>query len=286
MKFIKGYNNYIFERDLDHFLNSLYIINEKNETFHILADKMVNFLSKIKDNKNKIIKFLDKMIKFLEKISMKKGKRILLYLLISIMSMTSLTSFNLRREYSDNMNMIELIDIAEKIKDENKSKDINIDDIVIPKIYKGDLDNFMHSIAQKESSGNWKAINNLGYMGLYQFGKIALKDIGLDYNKITPDNFRRNPNIFPPQLQNKAMKKLISNNLHYLRNYMDEIGNEYKGVKITKSGLIAAAHLVGAKQVKKFLRSKGKIDPVDGNGTSVSDYMLKFGGYNLSDIGK
>ncbi len=54
-----------------------------------------------------------------------------------------------------------------------------------------------------------------------------------------------------PEIQEKALNALLSMNKYRLRNYMHFIGVTINDVKITESGMLAAAHLVGAKSVKK-----------------------------------
>ena len=61
-------------------------------------------------------------------------------------------------------------------------------------------------------------------------------------------------------------------------------GRVINGVKITESGIIAAAHLGGAGSVKKFLKSNGRNGFKDGFGTSLRSYMKKFAGYETSGI--
>ena len=63
----------------------------------------------------------------------------------------------------------------------------------------------------------------------------------------------------------------------YIKKYE---GKRLHGVFITQSGVLAAAHLGGATNVKKWFRS-GK-DFRDANGTSITKYMKIFGGYSLS----
>lgn len=151
----------------------------------------------------------------------------------------------------------------------------------IPKI-KGEMKKFINAIAQKESSMDPTSINSLGYIGKYQFGKSALKDLGLNI-KINTNKFRNNPSIFPEHKQDEAMVKLLKLNKKYLGNYIDEyVGKTIAGVKITKSGLLAGSHLVGAGSVKEFLDSNGKIIPKDGNEVPVTEYIKKFGGFNLT----
>jgi len=45
--------------------------------------------------------------------------------------------------------------------------------------------------------------------------------------------------------------------------------------------MIAAAHLGGARSVKLFLTSDGRLDKKDILGTEVSNYMKRFGFYDL-----
>ena len=56
------------------------------------------------------------------------------------------------------------------------------------------------------------------------------------------------------------------------------------GVLITESGILAAAHLAGPGNVKKYLRSYGANDFADGYGTTVTYYMKKFSGYDTSFV--
>lgn len=144
-----------------------------------------------------------------------------------------------------------------------------------------DIETFMKMMAKRESSNDPNAINSDGYIGLYQFGTIALKDVGL-YPRIRTETFRRNPNIFPVPDQHKAMKKLIQKNKTYLKKYHHYVGKKIGGVKMTEAGLLAGAHLVGHGGVKKFLRSNGRIVPKDGNGTPITEYMAMFQNLNLN----
>lgn len=93
---------------------------------------------------------------------------------------------------------------------------------------------YKEAIATRESQGQYKLVNTFGYMGKYQFGKSALRAIGVrDFN-----NFLHNP-----RLQEKAFEALCARNKYELR---DEIakyeGKTVSGIKITESGILAAAH--------------------------------------------
>lgn len=131
------------------------------------------------------------------------------------------------------------------------------------------------SIGKRESNGNWTIVNPYGYIGTYQFGRAALDATG--YKHITIREFRKNPSIWPPEEQEKAMSKLLSLNKKVLTSYIAKFeGDTINGIVITESGLLAAAHLAGAGGVIKYLDSGGRHDPFDKNGTHLSTYLREF----------
>ena len=135
---------------------------------------------------------------------------------------------------------------------------------------------FKQAVAIKESQGHYKLVNPFGYMGKYQFGKTTLRGLGIKNTKQFLNN---------PTLQERAFKALLSKNKWELRKEIARYnGKVIKGVKITESGLLAAAHLAGANSVKNFLRSNGRRGFRDGFGTSLKTYIKKFGGYDTSAI--
>lgn len=135
---------------------------------------------------------------------------------------------------------------------------------------------YKENLAFKESRGQYKLVNRYGFMGKYQFGRSALQAIGITNHTAFLAN---------PLLQEKAFEALCAKNKWLLR---DEImayeGQVVGGVLITESGILAAAHLVGAGSVKKFLKTNGKRRIVDGFGTSLRSYMKRYGGYDTSHI--
>lgn len=135
---------------------------------------------------------------------------------------------------------------------------------------------FKQALAVKESAGLYDLVNAYGYMGKYQFGRSTLRNVGVYDFK----NFLKNP-----ALQESAFHALLSINKWELRkeirNYSGRVIN---GIKITESGLLAAAHLAGASSVKTYLRSNGKNGFKDGFGTSLNSYIKKFNGYDTSNI--
>lgn len=135
---------------------------------------------------------------------------------------------------------------------------------------------FKEALAFKESQGKYYKVNTLGYMGKYQFGKETLKTIGI-HDSLA---FLRNP-----KLQEKAFVALLAKNKWELRDEIKKYsGKIIGGVKITESGILAAAHLGGVGSVKRFLCSNGEKKCRDDYGTSIKSYMKMFGGYETSAI--
>ena len=138
------------------------------------------------------------------------------------------------------------------------------------------FEGFKEALAFKESQGNYFIVNTFGYLGKYQFGAETLKMIGI-YN---PNHF-----LNTPELQEKAFLANSQRNKWILRKDIKRyVGKTVGGVKVTESGILAAAHLAGAGSVKKFLRSSGSTNFADGYGSTVKYYMKRFSGYNTSFV--
>lgn len=133
-------------------------------------------------------------------------------------------------------------------------------------------DAFLSKIGKFESGNDYKKVNRLGYLGRYQFGNQALKQVNI---QATKKEFLNNPD-----LQELAMHRLMQHNDSTLDRFIQKYeGKTLHGVKVTRSGIIAAAHLGGASTVKKWF--KNGTDFRDANGTSIIKYMNIFGGYSL-----
>ena len=131
---------------------------------------------------------------------------------------------------------------------------------------------FLQAIGQKESGNNYTIVNSFGYMGKYQFGAATLRGLGY---KVTKEEFLNNP-----ALQEEAMQALLEHNRKKLRKQIEKYcGDTVNGVYITESGILAAAHLAGQGNVKKFFRKGYEFK--DGYGTTMTSYMRKFSGYEL-----
>ena len=133
---------------------------------------------------------------------------------------------------------------------------------------------FLDAIGFRESSNNYKAVNRFGYLGKYQFGRKTLNAIG--FENISNREFLANPSI-----QEEAMLVLLKRNKHTLRREIKKyVGKTINGIYITESGILAAAHLGGAGNVKKFFRKGYEFR--DGNGTKMTSYMKRFANYQLN----
>ena len=139
-----------------------------------------------------------------------------------------------------------------------------------------DYQGFKEALAFKESQGNYAVINTLGYMGKYQFGVKTLKMLGVN----NPKDF-----IVDPILQERIFELNVSRNKWILRREIKSFaGKRIKGTVVSESGMIAAAHLAGAGNVQKYLKSYGKKDIADAYGTSLAYYLKRFGNYDISLI--
>lgn len=135
---------------------------------------------------------------------------------------------------------------------------------------------FKEALAFKESQGNYTVVNSLGYMGKYQFGKGTLAMLGV-----------RDTTLFlkDTELQEAAFTANTARNKWILRRDIKRFtGKKINGIKVTESGILAAAHLAGPGNVKKFLRSYGTEGFSDANGASISYYLKRFSGYDTSFI--
>ena len=146
--------------------------------------------------------------------------------------------------------------------------EINVEPIEIDQ-----TDLFLDAIGMRESSNRYDVVNGWGYMGKYQFGKRTLKALGYNVSK---KEFLNSPHI-----QERAMLDLLEHNRKILNNYIEYWdGKKINGKTITESGILAAAHLAGPGNVKKFLK-EGK-EFKDGNGTKLTSYLTQFSGYRIN----
>ncbi len=145
-------------------------------------------------------------------------------------------------------------------------------DLLLGKTYLG----FKEALGFKESRGDYSVINRYGYLGKYQFGPSTLALIGIhDTAQFLVDS----------ELQEQAFAANMSRNKWILRRDIARFeGKVIGGVRVTESGILAAAHLAGAGNVKKYLRSGGQHAFSDAFGTTIGYYLKKFSGYDTSFV--
>ena len=155
----------------------------------------------------------------------------------------------------------------------------------------GDYGDFLDALGWRESTNNYAAVNRFGYMGRYQMGGSALREAGFkdengtwtakahSYGVYDSDDF-----LHSPEAQNAAIAAYHTKVCQYIRaDRLDRyIGSTYCGVTVTRSGLLASCHLVGIGSMKKALASG--THAYDGNNTPASEYMERFGGFDISQV--
>ena len=145
-----------------------------------------------------------------------------------------------------------------------------------------DYISFSTKLGYLESRNNYKAVNKRGYLGKYQFGGLALIDLGYkdkNFKWTCKDNICSKNDFL---INRKVQEKALFNWLFILKKYLKSkkmyayVGKRFKGILITEEGLLASSHLVGAGAVSKMLRT-GKI-PKDGNNVKATKYLKTFSG--------
>ena len=135
-----------------------------------------------------------------------------------------------------------------------------------------DYELFSFALGWRESNNDYRVINRWGYLGKYQFSPVTLRVLGYQGTK---QQF-----LNSPELQELYFKKLLISNKKVLKNYIKMFeGQEIDGIVVTESGILAAAHLVGVGNVKKYFNT-GYIKR-DGLGTPVTEYLYLFQNYDL-----
>jgi integrating conjugative element protein (TIGR03758 family) len=154
---------------------------------------------------------------------------------------------------------------------------------------------FLNSLARRESTGNSHIVNQYGYAGLYQMGESALIDAGYYHRDGTEKNDWRGSwtgkdgmNSLNDFLNTPATQTQAITGYHDVlwdqikaRGLDNRVGQTYKGVPITQSGLIAAAHLIGTGGLRSCLNGG---TCTDANNTTALSYMGQFGGFDVASI--
>ena len=140
-----------------------------------------------------------------------------------------------------------------------------------------DYKSYAEKIGEKESGGKYDEVNTLGYLGKYQFGAMALQDMGLVKKGTSlkglddPANWNidggKQAFLNNAQLQEDTMLKYTKQNLSTL-NRIGVVTDKSSTQDI--AGYLAASHLLGPGGAKKL--SKGEVGK-DAYGTSSASYF-------------
>lgn len=165
-------------------------------------------------------------------------------------------------------------------------------------VSRGSYSDFFAAMRQRESSGDYSVVNRFGYAGAYQFGEAALIDLGYAprdanvYDNVYSKGFLGKNGVDSlaeflrsPAEQDKAAASwftLLWSRIRYfdLEFYADQTLN---GVPLTKTGMIAATHLLGTQKLIDFVKSGGVVSGSDANGTTLVDYLRHFASYDTPE---
>jgi hypothetical protein len=152
---------------------------------------------------------------------------------------------------------------------------------------------YMAAMGQAESGGNYRAVNQIGFVGKYQFGYAALIDVGLVKSSVTSNSALNNPNSWiggdkpanleaflnDPRAQDEAMFDLTQRNYKSLVS-RGAITQDMTNDKI--GGMLGAAHLLGAGGANTWRKTgQGK----DANNTT-GDQWYSVGSSGIAAAGK
>ncbi len=139
-----------------------------------------------------------------------------------------------------------------------------------------ELERFLDHMARRESDNTPNVVNKFGMMGKYQFDPRTVKVLGY---RVSKNQFLRNP-----ELQDSVMVSYMRANNSLLDRIIENYeGRKFKGIHITRSGVLAAAHLAGAGNVRKYFADSDMNGRTDANGTSIRDYLQEFNKYKLRE---
>jgi hypothetical protein len=198
-------------------------------------------------------------------------KKVILFLSLIVL-VIFISGFNEDKEFTSEETLNYHASALSYVPTEEESQEYHFQVPFIGKRFIG----FREAVAFKESQGKYHAVNTLGYLGKYQFGASTLKRLNIHDIQLFLET---------PELQEDAFLALCSLNKWILRkDIIRSVGKQINGIKITESGILAAAHLAGAGNVQKYLRSNGQIRFNDAYGSSVQKYLKLFSGYDTSSI--
>ena len=141
---------------------------------------------------------------------------------------------------------------------------------------------FAAAMRQRESTGNYQAVNDYGFLGAYQFGTDALIDIGYKsaggrwtgkHGATSQPAFLNNRNIQDRAFADSMTRVDKEVRSLGLNRYID---TNINGKPADQFGLTAGAHLGGVGGLYSYL-TYGK-NGKDAYGTSIGSYIKEFSG--------
>ena len=155
---------------------------------------------------------------------------------------------------------------------------------------------FLLALQMMESSGDYRLVNSLNYLGAYQFGEAALVDLGYvrpDGNLLDNDYGggwtgkdgidSRREFLRSRSAQDRAAEAWLVVMWGYVtRLGLDRYAGQRVGdVVLTPSGMLGATHLLGPHALAEFIASDGTADLRDPYGTPIETYIRQLAGYDL-----
>ena len=159
-----------------------------------------------------------------------------------------------------------------------------------------DLEVFATRMRDRESSGDYEAVNQWGYLGAYQFGLARLCDLGFTRRRAGArgwgnkafewrDGYSRSQFLLDHDLQDETFRRHVRRLIRTITRYglLDCVGDplsdyldDYDGdCIVTLSGMVAVAHLLGPGGLRDTMQGRAR---ADGLGTTAAEYMEHFAG--------
>lgn len=151
---------------------------------------------------------------------------------------------------------------------------------------------FFNTLGFRESSDRYDVTNIYGSLGRYQMGEASFVDTGLYVPDSNPfDNvyggsftgkygvYSVNDFLSMPAAQDQAIRDYMALQFTYLKSVWAYDGQTLKGVQVTISGMLGAAHILGWDGAAAWLGSGGDDVPADNFGTTITEYAILLGGY-------
>lgn len=148
---------------------------------------------------------------------------------------------------------------------------------------------FLNKLGYYESRNTYNIKNEYGYLGRWQIGMESLKDIGFVDSNGQWTALANSMGVYStedflktPAAQDYAIRLYDKKLWSYIQYFGDDdyIGTEFNGITVTLSGLVAAAHLVGAGGIHQMFMT-GRV-PSDALGNECTFYLKNLAGYDIS----